>query len=106
MDRLKGFQKRYLRSVAHALKPVVFVGHKGVTPTLLDAVDEALDRHELVKVKFLEFKEKEKKAAIVARIEQSVPCETVGLVGHMAIFFRQQEDPEKRKIILPRRSGD
>jgi RNA-binding protein len=91
MDLLKGFQKRYLRGLAHALKPVVFVGQRGFTQSLVDAMDDALDHHELVKVKFLEFKEKEKKLA---------------LVGHMATFFRRQSDPEKRKITLPSRSGD
>lgn len=102
MDSLKGFQKRFLRGLAHALKPVVFVGQKGFTPSLVDAIDDALDHHELVKVKFVDFKEKEKKLALVEKIEQSVTCEMVGLVGHIATFFRQQSDPEKRKINLPK----
>ena len=46
-----------------ALKPLVFVGQKGFTQSLVDAMDDALDYHELVKVKFVEFKEKEKKLA-------------------------------------------
>ena len=105
MDLLKGFQKRYLRGLAHALKPVVFVGQRGFTQSLVDAMDDALDHHELVKVKFLEFKEKEKKLALVGQIEKTLPCEMVSLVGHMATFFRRQSDPEKRKITLPSRSG-
>ena len=101
MDILKGSQKRFLRGLAHALKPVVFVGQKGFTQSLVDAMDDALDHHELVKVKFVDCKEKEKKLALVEQIEKSVPCELVGLVGHIATFFRQQNDPEKRKINLP-----
>ena len=104
MDRLKGFQKRFLRSLAHSLKPVVFVGQKGFTRTLADAMDDALDHHELVKVKFVEFKEKENKLALVEQIGKTVPCEMVGMVGHVATFFRQQSDPEKRKINLPQRT--
>jgi RNA-binding protein len=104
MESLKGSQKRFLRGLAHALKPVVFVGQKGFTRTLVDAMDEALDYHELVKVKFVEFKEKEKKLALVAQIEKTTTCEMVGLVGHVATFFRQQSDPEKRKIQLPRQA--
>lgn len=105
MDSLQGFQKRFLRGLAHSLKPVVFVGQKGFTRTLADAMDDALDHHELVKVKFVEFKEKEKKLALVEQIEKTVPCQMVGLVGHVATFFRQQKDPEKRKILLPQRSA-
>lgn len=106
MDRLKGYQKRFLRSLAHSLKPLVFVGQKGVTQALADAMADALDHHELVKVKFVEFKEKENKLARVEQIEKAVPCEMVGLVGHTAIFFRRQPDPEKRKIKLPQRADD
>ena len=104
MEKIKGFQKRFLRGLAHALKPVVFVGQKGFSPTLVKAMDEALDRHELVKVKFVEFKEKEKKTALIQQLEKAVDCDMVGLVGHTATFYRQQRDPEKRKIVLPSRA--
>ncbi|GAB6908162.1 conserved hypothetical protein [Desulfosarcina cetonica] len=105
MERLQGFQKRYLRGLAHGLKPVVYVGQRGLTPALVGAMNAALDHHELVKVKFIEFKEKEKKQAMVAEIEKTVSCEMIGLIGHMATFFRRQADPEKRKIDLPRRAS-
>ena len=104
MPSLQGYQKRSLRTLAHSLKPVVFVGQKGFTQPLVDAMDDALDHHELVKVKFVEFKEKENKLALVEQIEKTVPCEMVGIVGHVATFFRQHIDPEKRKIHLPQRA--
>ncbi len=102
MDNLKGSQKRFLRGMAHSLKPVVFVGQKGFTRTLANAMDDALNHHELIKVKFVEFKEKEKKLGLIEQIEKTVPCELVGVVGHVATFFRWQNDPEKRKINLPK----
>ena len=106
MDDLKGFQKRFLRGLAHSLKPVVFVGQKGFTKSLVKAMNDALDHHELIKVKFIEFKEKEKKLSLVTQIEESVPCETVGLVGHVATFYRRHPDPEKRNIDLPHKAKD
>ena len=42
MERIKGFQKRFLRGLAHGLKPVVLVGQKGFPPTLVKAMDEAV----------------------------------------------------------------
>ena len=105
MDSLTGFQKRYLRGLAHGIKPVIFVGHKGIAPPVADAISDALDHHELVKVKFVEFKQKEKKRALVQQIEQAVTCQLVGMIGHVATFYRQQIDPQKRKIHLPLR-GD
>ena len=106
MSRLKGFQKRFLRGWAHAITPVVFVGQKGFTQSLADAMDDALGQHELVKVKFVDFNEKQKKLALIEQIEKTVPCEMVGMIGHMATFFRQQSDPEKRRINLPKHAGD
>ncbi len=62
MEPLKGSQRKYLRASAHSLKPLVMVGAKGVTPQLIGSVDLALKDHELIKVKFIEFKESKKKS--------------------------------------------
>ena len=99
-----GFQKKYLKGLAHGLKPTVFVGQKGAVPSVVKALDEALEKHELVKVKFVEFKEKSQKEAIAAVLEKEARAERVAMIGHMAILYRQQKDPEKRKIVLPVRS--
>jgi RNA-binding protein len=100
LGKLKGFQKQYLKGLAHRLKPYVFVGRKGITESLLKSVDEALETHELIKVRFVDFKEKEMKEEITAGIEKKASCELVGAIGHVAIFYRRQKNPEKRKIIL------
>ena len=90
-----------MRGLAHGLKPVVFVGQKGVTAALGKAINEALDTHELIKIKFVEFKEKAHKAAITERIEAEAGATLAGLIGHTAIFYRAHRDPEKRKIHIP-----
>ena len=99
---MKGFQKQYLRGLAHAFKPVVMIGQKGINDSLLFAFEEALDDHELIKVKFIDFKEKEQKKALIAELENRTRAEAVGLTGHIAIFFRQNRDPERRRISLPK----
>jgi len=98
---MKGYQKKYLKGLAHGMKPTVFVGQKGVVPSVVKALDEALDQHELIKVKFVEFKEKGQKKEITGVLEKETDSELVGIIGHMAIFYRRQKDPEKRKIELP-----
>ena len=100
---LKGFQKKYLRGLAHSLKPVVFVGQKGLTSGLAGSVNDALDTHELIKVKFIDFKEKQQKKEMAETISKSANSHLVGMIGHMVIFYRQHKDPEKRKITLPAR---
>jgi RNA-binding protein len=99
MGKLKGSQRRYLRSLANQMKPVVFVGKSGLSDAVVTALDEALGNHELVKVRFLEYKDQKK--ALSAEIETLCACEVVGMVGHVALFYRQHEDPDKRTIELP-----
>jgi RNA-binding protein len=103
VGKLLGYQKKYLKGLAHSMKPVSYVGQKGLSPTLLNAIDESLTKHELIKVKFIEFKEKKQKIEIAGAIEQETASELVGMIGHVAILYRQQPDPEKRRIQVPKR---
>ena len=103
MGKLRSFQKKYLRQQAHKLKPVVLVGQKGLSETVVRSLDEALNRHELIKIRFLEFKEKGQKTELVKQIELQTKCQAVGIIGHIAIFFRQHRDPANRHVSLPQR---
>ncbi len=102
-NKLEGFQRKHLRGLAHQAKPVVFIGQKGITETLNRSINDALTAHELIKVKFIDFKEKEKKTEIAGIIEKTHRCEMVGMIGHTAIFYRRHPDEEKRKIVVPSR---
>jgi RNA-binding protein len=104
MKKLSGYQAKYLRSLAHALKPVVFVGQKGITDALIASTELAFDRHELIKVKFVDFKEKNQKKEIAEIIKIKTGSLMAGMIGHVAIFYKQHRDPEKRRIKLPERS--
>jgi len=95
---LKGSQRKFLRGLAHDLKPLVQVGKEGVSATVLDAIDRALEAHELIKVQIMA--ERDARKAMVVEIEGGAKCECAGLIGKMAVLFRQQADPEKRKIAL------
>lgn len=103
MDKLKGFQKKYLRGLAHSMKPVVLIGQKGCTHTVVQAITDALNAHELIKVKFIDLKNKARKNEILVSIEKKTACGTVGMIGHTAILYREHNDPEKRRITLPER---
>ena len=98
---LNSQQAKYLRGLAHALKPVVLVGQQGLTEGVLAAIDAALEAHELIKVKFIEIKDKEQKQALAGDICRTVRCFQAGLIGHTAIFYRPAVTPSRRKIVLP-----
>ena len=53
---LAGYQRSFLKRMAHHLKPVVMLGQAGLTPEIIKAVDQSLGSHELIKLKFQDFK--------------------------------------------------
>ncbi|MBW1809226.1 MAG: YhbY family RNA-binding protein [Deltaproteobacteria bacterium] len=98
-EGLKGFQRRYLRGLAHNLDPVVQVGQNGITPAVITAVKTALLDHELIKVKMEQPLDKKKMAAGLAT---SSGAELCGLVGHVALLYKRH--PKEPKIVLPKKS--
>ena len=96
---LKGSDRRYLKKLAQSLKPVTHVGKGGVGEGLVASVEAALDQHELIKVRFLEFKEQ--KRELSRTIAARTRADLVGMIGHVAIYYRRHADFEKRKIDIP-----
>jgi len=100
LKELKGSQKKYLRGLAHKLNPSAFVGQKGITDALIGEIDQALEASELIKVKFNDFKEKEQKNALINEIAKATQSHIAGMIGHVAILYRQNSDVEKQHIKL------
>ena len=95
---LQGFQRKYLRGLAHGLKPLVHVGEGGLSAGVMGALDAALRDHELVKVRLQEPEDKKATARALADGSNAALC---GVVGHTVILYRPRaEDPV---IELPRR---
>lgn len=96
---LTGKHKSYLRSLAHPLKPVVQIGHQGLTAGVLSALDVALERHELIKVKVAGDAEVDAEQ-LGPQIEKRTGCRVAQIIGHTLVLYRRrQQDP---KIALPR----
>ncbi len=89
-------QVRKLKSIGQRLDPVLVIGRNGVTDSFVKGLNEALDMHELVKVRFGDFKDK--KDELAPELAAKVDCHLIQRVGHVALFFRQQAAPERRKI--------
>lgn len=92
-------QKRYLRGLAHPLKPGILVGAKGVTEALLAELDLALDHHELVKVRIAAEDRDAREAGVAILLERS-GAQLVQRVGNIACLFRR--NPEAPQVPLPR----
>ena len=101
MDELEGFQRRHLRALAHPLRPTVMVGKEGLSEAVVQKTETELVAHELIKIRFLGWKDT--KRALLAELAERTRAELVGVVGHVGILFRQNREPEKRRIRVPAR---
>jgi RNA-binding protein len=88
-------QRKALRGRAHALQPLVIVGHAGVDERVLGSVDEALTAQELIKVRLHEPEDKRADALALASGTGAALC---GLVGHTVILYRPH--PEHPTIVV------
>jgi RNA-binding protein len=96
MKPLKGADRKKLRGLAHSLNPVVYIGKQGVTESVLEEIRRALDSHELIKVKFVEFKEE--KQRLLAEAAKQTDSHLAGVIGNIGILYREHPEPEKREI--------
>lgn len=98
-DPLSNPQRRRLKALAQRLEPVLRIGKHGLSETFLQSTGEALDRHELIKIRFEEFKDHRHELA--ADLARRTDSHLVWIVGHVAVLFRRQPDPARRKVHLP-----
>lgn len=91
-------QKQYLKGLAHHLNPVVMLGGNGLTEGVLAEIDNALNHHELIKVK-IAGADREMKQLIIQAILRETKATEVQTIGHILVLFRQSEE---KKISLPR----
>jgi RNA-binding protein len=96
---LTNAQKRYLRGLAHDLKPIVLVGAKGVTPGVQAELDLALDQHELIKVR-VAAGDRDERDAWIGQLLEASGAGLAGRIGHVAILYRRRA--EKPFVILPK----
>ncbi|MFO7990462.1 MAG: YhbY family RNA-binding protein [Desulfotignum sp.] len=99
--QLTGSQRKYLRGLAHHLNPGAFLGGKGLTQALMDEIETALDGAELIKIKFVDHKDKAIKAGLLDEISRRSNAAVAGMVGHVAVLYRPHTNPEKQRIHLP-----
>lgn len=91
-------QRSQLTGIASRDCVVQALGKFGLTDAAVAQIDGLLAHHELVKIKFLDFKDE--KREIAEELASRTRAELVRVIGNSAILFRQNPDPEKRHIEL------
>ena len=96
---LTNAQTRFLRGQAHELRALLQVGGKGITDALVAEVGNALEQHELIKVK-VAAEDREVRDAMIGELAERAGAALVQRIGHTAVLYRPSRD--KRQIVLPR----
>ena len=97
---MKGRERAELRAAAHNLDPTVHVGQQGLTPSLINSLDDALRTRELVKVK-LGKKDDMKPKDVANSLALATNSAVVQVIGRTATLFRENPDMEKNEGQLP-----
>ena len=96
---LTSAQTRFLRGQAHDLSAILQVGGKGITDSLISEVDNALEHHELIKIK-IAAEDREARDAMIGELAERSGAALVQRIGHTAVLYRPSKD--HRHIVLPR----
>lgn len=98
MMELTSKKRKILEKAAHDLQPVVIVGGAGVTEGVISMVANSLKAHELLKIKFNEYKDE--KVELTTDICSQCNATLVRIIGNVAILYKEAEKKEDRKYSL------
>ena len=91
-------QKRHLRGLAHALKPVIRIGNPGLTEAVVRETARALQDHELIKVK-APGGDRDARDVLVTQLAQLTASALVHRIGNVAVLYRPHESLPR--ILIP-----
>ena len=86
LEPLTNSQIRKFKAIAQQLEPILKVGKAGLSDGFVRSVDAALAQHELVKIKFVEFKEQKKELA--PQLAGKTSSHTIMRVGNVLVLHR------------------
>ncbi len=86
LEPLSNPQLRKFKAAAQHLEPMLKVGKAGLSDGFIRSVDTALAQHELVKIKFVEFKEQKKELA--PQLAQMTASHLIMRVGNVVVLHR------------------
>lgn len=90
-------QIAHLKALSHSLNPVVQIGHKGLTDSVINEILVSLKAHELIKIKLQE-KDKIKRKLLLDEVCKKTNGQAINQIGMQIVIFKANEPS---KIILP-----
>ncbi len=98
MIELTSKQRKVLEKIAVDLNTMVIVGQNGISDSVENQIVQCLNNHELIKIKFNEYKDEKKELAL--ELSKQIDCTLVRVIGNIAILYKESDDPEKQNHFL------
>ena len=92
-------QRSNLRSLAQTIEPITQVGKLGVNDALIEGLDKAIEKRELIKITVLENSGLEVKQAGV-EIAERLGAEFVCATGRKLVFYRRSSNQKIEHIVF------
>jgi RNA-binding protein len=92
-------QRSKLKGLAMTIDPIFQIGKGSLTPQLTEAVGDALEKRELVKISVLKNCD-DNINAIAEALAERTKSQVVQVIGKKIVLFKYQTDEKKRKIEL------
>jgi len=93
VESLTNAQIRDLKALAQRLKASIKVGKEGLSPAFLAALDQALAHHELLKVKFDDFKDEKK--TLAPQLAEKSRSHLITRVGNVVVLYRPKPEADE-----------
>ena len=88
---MTGKERAVFRKQANTLTAIFQIGKDNVTEPLVEAVDAALKKRELIKLSVLETSELSAKEA-AAQLAEATGAEVIQCIGRKLVLYRQKEE--------------
>lgn len=92
--KLTSKQRAYLKSLAQKMEPIFQVGKNGLTPEVTEAVDQALEARELIKISVLQNCMEDPKEMSM-RLAERTRAVVVQVIGKKIVLYRQAKKNPK-----------
>ena len=93
---MTGKERALLRSQAHHLEPIINIGKESLTPAVTQAVDEALEARELIKVSVLK-NCLEEPVSLAEMLASRTRSEVVQVMGRKITLYRYNKKKHKEQ---------
>ncbi len=100
MTKLTNHQHKFLRSLGHALHPVIMIGQHGLSASVIAEMHLTMTKHELLKIK-IRSESRAQRQIMIDAIVREMRAHLIQVIGNIIVIYRAFV--EAPQILLPRR---